>query len=153
MNFAKDTHSHKVTDFFSFYSLPSTVINNPKHAVIEAAYLFYYASEVAFEEGVEENGVLKKRLERLIGDALIIAQQAEFDVFNALTLMDTVPVLRDLKVHFLFLAWIVPAKQYQFGPGDGYLNFYLYNWRTAPMAGMEAIDHVPAGKGVGVVML
>jgi glycylpeptide N-tetradecanoyltransferase len=105
-NFAKDTHSHKVTDFFSFYSLPSTVINNPKHAVIEAAYLFYYASEVAFEEGVEENGVLKKRLERLIGDALIIAQQAEFDVFNALTLMDTVPVLRDLKVNFLFLGSI-----------------------------------------------
>jgi len=133
----ENTRSHKVTDFFSFYSLPSTVINNPKHAAIEAAYLFYYASEVAFEEGVEENGVLKKRLERLIGDALIIAQQAEFDVFNALTLMDTVPVLNDLK----------------FGPGDGYLNFYLYNWRTAPMAGMEAIDDVPAGRGVGVVML
>ena len=103
---AQDTHTHKVTDFFSFYSLPSTVINNPKHGVIEAAYLFYYASEIAFEDGVEENGVLKKRLERLIGDALIIAQRAKFDVFNALTLMDTVPILRDLKVGFLVLSEI-----------------------------------------------
>lgn len=34
----------------------------------------------------------------LIGDALIIANEAAFDVFNALTLMDNVPVLQDLKV-------------------------------------------------------
>lgn len=41
----------------------------------------------------------------------------------------------------------------QFGQGDGLLNFYLYNWRTAPVAGVNAVDGVPAGKGVGVVML
>ena len=34
----------------------------------------------------------------LIGDALIVANDASFDVFNALTLMDNVPVLHDLKV-------------------------------------------------------
>lgn len=37
--------------------------------------------------------------------------------------------------------------------GDGFLNFYLYNWRTAPLAGIESHDGTPAGKGVGVVML
>ena len=37
--------------------------------------------------------------------------------------------------------------------GDGLLNFYLYNWRTAPLAGVEAVGGVSAGRGVGVVML
>jgi glycylpeptide N-tetradecanoyltransferase len=41
----------------------------------------------------------------------------------------------------------------QFGPGDGFLNFYLYNWRTAPLAGMNPVGDIPAGKGVGIVML
>ena len=41
----------------------------------------------------------------------------------------------------------------QFGPGDGLLNFYLYNWRTAPLSGVTAVGDTPAGKGVGVVML
>lgn len=42
---------------------------------------------------------------------------------------------------------------YQFGVGDGFLNFYLYNWRTAKLAGMNNEGSVPAGKGVGIVML
>jgi len=129
--------THKITDFFSFYSLPSTVIKNPKHNVLEAAYLFYYATDVAFQENAEEDGRLKKRLQDLIGDALVIADQNKFDVFNALTLMDNVPILQDLK----------------FGAGDGLLNFYLYNWRTSPLAGVEAVGGVSAGKGIGVVML
>ena len=90
--------THKVTDFFSFYSLPSTVINNKKHNLLDAAYLFYYATETAFEEGAEESGRLKRRLEELAGDALIIADAAKFDVLNALTLMDNVSFLSDLKV-------------------------------------------------------
>ncbi|KAG6814496.1 hypothetical protein H0H92_000021 [Tricholoma furcatifolium] len=105
--------------------------------VVEAAYLYYYATETAFIDGAEENGILKKRLQNIIGDALVVADQAGFDVFNALTLMDNVPILQDLK----------------FGVGDGFLNFYLYNWRTAPLAGMESAGQIPAGKGVGVVML
>ncbi|KAI0636740.1 N-myristoyl transferase [Trametes polyzona] len=129
--------THKVTDFVSFYSLPSTIMNHEKHNLLNAAYLFYYATETAFEPGAEESGRLKKRLEEVVGDALIIAEKAGFDVFNALTLMDNVCFLQDLR----------------FGQGDGILNFYLYNWRTAPVAGINAVDGVPAGKGVGVVML
>lgn len=133
----EDPKEHRITDFFSFYSLPSTIINHPRHNLLEAAYLFYYASNVAFEPGVDESNKLKTRLVDLIGDALIIANQANFDVFNAVTLMDNVSFMDDLK----------------FGAGDGLLNFYLYNWRTAPLAGVNAIGDVGAGRGVGVVML
>jgi glycylpeptide N-tetradecanoyltransferase len=36
-----------------------------------------------------------------VGDALIIADQNKFDVFNALTLMDNVPFLQELKVRIV----------------------------------------------------
>jgi len=49
-------------------------------------------------ENAEEHGLLKRRLTELIGDALILADQAKFDVFNALTLMDNPMFLQDLKV-------------------------------------------------------
>ncbi|THU87253.1 N-myristoyl transferase [Dendrothele bispora CBS 962.96] len=133
----EDPETHKITDFFSIYSLPSTIINNPTHSTLEAAYLYYYASDIAFESDADEDGKLKKRLQALIGDALIVANQAQFDVFNALTLMDNVSFLQELR----------------FGQGDGILNFYLYNWRTARLAGMNSEGGVPAGRGVGVVMV
>lgn len=61
----------------------------------------YYATEVAFEDGAEESGRLKKRLEELMNDALVIADQSKFDVFNALTLMDNPLFLGDLKVRLM----------------------------------------------------
>ncbi len=96
----QDPETHQITDFFSFYCLPSTVIGNQKHPVLEAAYLYYYATSVAFDPKAEEDGRLKHRLQELIADALVIARQAKFDVFNALTLMDNVSILQDLKVSF-----------------------------------------------------
>lgn len=68
--------------------------------MLDAAYLYYYATETAFEPQAEESGALKRRLENLIKDALIIADQAKFDVFNALTLMDNMSLLETLKVGF-----------------------------------------------------
>ena len=62
-----------MTDFFSFYSLPSTIINHTKHNVLNAAYLFYYATETALGEGAEESGRLKKRLEELVGEIPLLA--------------------------------------------------------------------------------
>lgn len=73
-------------------------MNSPTHNVLHAAYLYYYGTEVAFQPGAEKDGSLKKRLEELIGDALIVANEAKFDVFNALTLMDNVEFLQDLRV-------------------------------------------------------
>ncbi|KAK7054778.1 glycylpeptide N-tetradecanoyltransferase [Paramarasmius palmivorus] len=133
----EDPTTHKITDFFSFYSLPSTILNSSNYSTLEAAYLYYYGTETAFQPQAEESGLLKNRLKELIGDAMIVARNADFDVFNALTMMDNVQILEDLK----------------FGRGDGMLNFYLYNWRTAPLSGVKAIDGGPGGKGVGVVMV
>ncbi|KAI9508279.1 N-myristoyl transferase [Russula earlei] len=85
--------SHAITDFFSFYALPSTIVSNPRHNLLEAAYLYHYASDTAFVEKSDELGLLKRRLTELIGDAIVVADQAKFDVFNALTLMDNPPIL------------------------------------------------------------
>jgi glycylpeptide N-tetradecanoyltransferase len=73
-------------------------VSNPRHSVVEAAYLYYYATDIAFVENAEQHGLLKRRLTELIGDAIILADQAKFDVFNALTLMDNPMFLQDLKV-------------------------------------------------------
>ena len=68
----EDSNTHRITDFFSFYCLESTVINNQKHDNVRAAYLFYYATETALSK--EETG-LKERLNELMNDALILAKK------------------------------------------------------------------------------
>jgi len=91
-----------LTDFFSFYSLPSTVINHPVHSTLRAAYCYYYAP-----------GSLGAAA--LLKDALTMAAGAGFDVFNALDVMDnSAELLRELR----------------FGIGDGHLQYYVYNWRV-----------------------
>lgn len=204
-----DEETGGVRDMFSFYSLPSSVLNHPKHRTLQAAYLFYYASDSIFrdpatgrggvpprgdvaagpspmqravDEGVpawqrsdrsalsppeaqDEEGVapwdqedpaakaqLKRRLNELMRDMLVIAKRNAFDVVNCLTVMDNA----------LF------AQEQKFGPGDGFLRFYLFNWRVAPIAGgmgsrpgEEELDPAGAsspsptvrGSGNGVVMV
>ncbi|MCJ1287944.1 glycylpeptide N-tetradecanoyltransferase [Xylographa opegraphella] len=133
----EDHNTHKITDFFSFYVLESAIIGNPKYSTIRAAYLFYYATEAAFDK---DEKVLKDRLNALMLDALTLAKRFNFDVFNALTLLDNP----------LFL------ESQKFGLGDGQLHFYLYNYRTMPIpGGLDAKNNVDATKrgGIGVVML
>ena len=48
-------------------------MKSTKHALLEAAYLFYYATEVAFEDRADASGALPRRLQQLIGDMLIVA--------------------------------------------------------------------------------
>lgn len=93
-----------ITDMVSFYHLPSTVIGNDKHKVLSAAYLYYYAPG-------------SMDVSALLEDALILASRAGVDVVNCLDLMDNGPVLKDLK----------------FQPGDGSLQYYLYNWACPQM--------------------
>jgi glycylpeptide N-tetradecanoyltransferase len=93
-----------ITDFVSFYTLPSTVMHHPLHKSLKAAYSFYNVSE-------------KTPWEDLMQDALIAAKNKGFDVFNALDLMDNKEFLEKLK----------------FGIGDGNLQYYLYNWRCPAM--------------------
>ncbi|CDW58466.1 glycylpeptide N tetradecanoyltransferase 2 [Trichuris trichiura] len=93
-----------VTDFVSYYTLPSTVMHHPVYKSIRAAYLFYSVST-------------KTPINQLIFDALILAKNAGYDVFNALDLMDNSKFLEELK----------------FGVGDGHLQYYLYNWKCPEM--------------------
>lgn len=68
----EDPETHKITDFFSFYNLESSVIQHPKHKNVRAAYLYYYATETAFGE---DKKALKERLLMLMNDALILAKK------------------------------------------------------------------------------
>lgn len=63
----------------------------------------------------------------LMKDALILAKNYGCDVFNALSLMENGTFLTELK----------------FGPGDGHLQYYIYNW---------ACPEMPPDK-VGIVLL
>lgn len=134
----QDEHKN-ITDFFSFYNLESTIINHPKHKVLKVAYLFYYASETGLAKPFDKPA-LKERLNKLVSDALILAKENKFDVFNALSLMDNT----------LFL------EQQKFGPGDGSLHYYLFNYRANPIAGgvnrKNAADEENLS-GVGLVMM
>ena len=91
-----------VTDFASFYSLPSSVLGNDKHKTLFAAYQFWTAANTV-------------SLAELTNDVFSVAAAEGFDVFNALDLMDNLPIFEPLK----------------FGIGDGQLQYYLYNW-TCP---------------------
>ncbi|XP_040020750.2 glycylpeptide N-tetradecanoyltransferase 2 isoform X2 [Gasterosteus aculeatus] len=93
-----------LTDFTSFYTLPSTVMHHPLHRSLKAAYSFYTVHT-------------QTPLLDLMNDALILAKLKGFDVFNALDLMENKVFLEKLK----------------FGIGDGNLQYYLYNWKCPPM--------------------
>lgn len=132
----EDPEKGRITDFFSYYLLPFTVLNHPTHNELGIAYLYYYASESA--EG--EESAYQKRLLLLINDALVTAKTFNVDVFNALTSQDN-PL------------FIKPAK---FGSGDGLLNYYLFNYRVKPIHGgidpesKQVSDN--KGSGIGVVL-
>ena len=104
----------QITDFISFYSLPSTVIQGQGgHDTLRTAYSYY-------------NVPGKTPIKQLMEDALILAKQKDFDVFNALDLMENSQFLKDLK----------------FGIGDGNLRYYLYNWRVSQVVDPSQIGLV-----------
>ena len=92
----------KVTDFFSFYCLPSSILRHEEHKTLHVAYSYYNFSSD------------KDRLRLGMRDLLIIARDLGFDVFNCLDVMENSSFLEDLN----------------FGIGDGMLHYYLYNWRV-----------------------
>lgn len=69
----EDPKTKDVTDMLSFYALPSTIIGNKQYPTLNAAYSFY-------------NVPTTVSLKALLEDALIVAKQLDFDVFNALNL-------------------------------------------------------------------
>ena len=67
--------SKTVTDFFSFYSLPSSILKHEQYNTLRVAYSFYNVSTT-------------NRLKQGMEDLLVIARDAGYDVFNALDVMD-----------------------------------------------------------------
>ena len=142
-----------VTDVLSFYTLPSTVIGNPKHSSLKAAYsfceqhtwLFFgddpWCPNLRFGRLVPaaclaffnpdcvrqplyvsaDNVARTVTIEELMRDALILAIKHDFDVYNALDIFQNDSILKELK----------------FGIGDGRLQYYIYNWRTAEVTAPE----------------
>ncbi|KPV75833.1 uncharacterized protein RHOBADRAFT_35600, partial [Rhodotorula graminis WP1] len=111
----EDPETHRITDVFSFYHLPSTAIQASPPARVEAAYLYFYATTAApscadlgdgsvavpvrnwKDETEDERKVLGDRLKALMGDALTLVSRAGFDVLNTLTIQDNSLFLEDLK--------------------------------------------------------
>jgi len=63
----------------------------------------------------------------LMKDALILANNLGYDVFNCLDVLENRSFMDELK----------------FGPGDGNLQYYLFNWKTPFME----------SKDVGLVLM
>lgn len=113
-SYVREDSSGQVTDVCSFYSLPSSILGNDKHSLLRAAYSYW-------------NVATTVPLHELMYDALILAKQHDFDVFNALNVMENDQFLKELK----------------FGIGDGFLQYYLYNWKCPKIE----------PSGIGLVLL
>ncbi|KAJ2709036.1 glycylpeptide N-tetradecanoyltransferase, partial [Coemansia spiralis] len=154
-----EEHPGRITDFFSFYSLPSTALQpaardkgarrtappaapvagrgGAAQLTVNAAYVFYYGTKTdyAVELTADEkqqcagakkekallkdktNELIQQRLTALIGDALVLARDAGYDVVNCLDMMDNALFTGPLR----------------FGRGDGHLRYYLFNYMARPI--------------------
>jgi glycylpeptide N-tetradecanoyltransferase len=92
-----DSTGSIITDLISFYHLPSSILQ--KKDTLYSVYSYY-------------NVATSVPLVDLMKDALILAKRSNYDVFNALDLMENDEFLEPLK----------------FGLGDGFLQYYIYNW-------------------------
>lgn len=97
----EDESNGEITDFFSFYSLPSSILRHPIYNTLNVAYSYYYFNK-------------KYTVTELTKEALILAKNKGYDVFNCLDVMQNSEQLQELK----------------FGMGDGNLHYYFYNWRV-----------------------
>lgn len=92
----------EITDFFSFYKIKSSVLNNPLHKEISVAYSLYnFSTQTDYKD--------------LLNSSIILAKQNKFDAFNALDVLDN-------DVENILL----PLK---FKPGSGGLNYYMFNYK------------------------
>ena len=99
-----DGPNKTISDMCSFYHLPSTITKHDKHKKLFAVYSYYnVATTIPFVD--------------LMRDLLIIARNDGADCVNALDVMDNQAVFEPLK----------------FGLGDGYLQYYVYNWKCQSM--------------------
>ena len=108
----------EVTDLCSYYHLNSTIIGNDKYKTLFAAYSFYNVANTV-------------SLTALMKDLLILSKKTNVDVFNVLDVMENEQFLKK------------GPDSLKFGIGDGYLQYYLYNWRCPQIE----------PQGLGIVLL
>ena len=61
--FLQDPTTKELTDFVSFYNLPSSVVNHPVHKTLKACYSFYNISgKTPFKELLYDALVLSKKV-------------------------------------------------------------------------------------------
>lgn len=99
-----DQDTNEITDFISYYSLPSSILNDEKYKTLYAAFCYYMIPK-------------KHSIKEIMKNALILARNDKFDVFNALDIMDNKETFKDL----------------HFGIGNGNLYYYLYNWKLSKL--------------------
>ena len=92
----EDPKNDEITDFISFYSLPSSILKHPSYNTLRVAYSYYYFTD-------------KYTVNELHKDALILAKNKGYDVFNALDVMQNKAFHEELK----------------FGMGDGNLHLVI----------------------------
>lgn len=100
-SYVVENSNHEITDFISFYLLPSSILKHETYKTLNASYSFF-------------NVPGSVSLKELMKNALILAKNQDFDVYNALNVMENESVFTELL----------------FGRGDGSLKYYFYNYST-----------------------
>jgi len=75
----QDPNTKEITDFCSFYYLPSSILKHPKHNKLNAAYSYYVVPG-------------RYSLHELFIDMFSLAHSLGFDVFNTLDIMENMQI-------------------------------------------------------------
>ena len=98
-SYVREDDKKKITDFISFYSLPSSILQHENYKKLMAAYSFFNInSSISFKD--------------LMKCAITFAKIEGFDVYNCLNIMENQTVFQDLL----------------FGEGGGKLKYYFWNF-------------------------
>jgi glycylpeptide N-tetradecanoyltransferase len=74
-SYVVEDEDKQITDFISFYSLPSSILEHPDYETLHCAYLYYYFTG-------------KYDITELQRNVLVIANKMKYDVFNALDIFE-----------------------------------------------------------------
>ena len=93
-----------ISDFISFFFIPSKLLSNQKYSEITRGYLYYYFNT-------------KTDLDKLVENGLYFMKQNGIDVVNCVKQYNNEQFINKLK----------------FMEGTGGLNFYFFNWICPPI--------------------
>ncbi|KAH7820613.1 putative Protein NMT-1 [Monocercomonoides exilis] len=117
-----ESTSDNIKAFISFYVVQSSVHGSTKYSHITTGYLYYYfVPQKDYDDAVRASSSLSAVetfasvappiLTEMVENVLVEGKKIGIDVMNCLDIMMNPMFLKDLK----------------FGPGDGRLNYYVYN--------------------------